>query len=69
MTNLVLRIEWVNGRRSERVHGLRHPNTGVMGSSPTRYIDVYVFTVYIVLCVGSDLAPGFPRPSSPAECV
>jgi hypothetical protein len=36
-------------------------NTGIMGSNPTRGMDVYVclFCVFVVLCVGSGLATGW----------
>jgi hypothetical protein len=35
-------------------------NTGVMGSNPTRGMDVceYIFCVCVVVCVGSGLATG-----------
>jgi hypothetical protein len=36
-------------------------NTGVVGSNPTRGVDVYMrlFSVYVVLCVGRGLATGW----------
>jgi hypothetical protein len=38
-------------------------NTGVRGSNPTRGMDVCVrlFSVFVVLCVGSVLATGVPQ--------
>jgi hypothetical protein len=47
-------------------------NTGIVGSNPTRGMDVYVrlFCVCVVLCVGSGLATDWsPRPRSPTDCV
>jgi hypothetical protein len=38
-----------------------HSNTGIVGSNPTRIMDVYVrlFLVCVVLCVGSGIATGW----------
>jgi hypothetical protein len=46
-------------------------NTGVMGSNPTRGMDVCVRLFYVfVVYVGSGLATGpIPRPRSPTGCV
>jgi hypothetical protein len=38
-------------------------NTGVAGSNPTRGTDVYVYSVFLLSCVSSDLEGG----SSPAQ--
>jgi hypothetical protein len=47
-------------------------NTGIVGSNPTRGMDVCVrlLRVRVVLCVGSGLATGLiPPPRSPTDCV
>jgi hypothetical protein len=37
-----------------------HSNVEIVGSNPTRGMDVYMrlFCVYVVLCVGIGFAPG-----------
>jgi hypothetical protein len=53
---------WIHRSRPQRPRGLRlaHSNTGVVGSNPTRSMDVclLLFCVHVVLCVGSGLATG-----------
>jgi formate hydrogenlyase subunit 3/multisubunit Na+/H+ antiporter MnhD subunit len=34
-------------------------NTGVVGSNPTRGMDVCVYSVFVLACVGSGLATGW----------
>jgi hypothetical protein len=45
---------------SEAGNAIHHPNTWIVGSNPTRGMDICVclFCVCVVLCVGSGVATG-----------
>jgi hypothetical protein len=47
--------------RSKASNVFARLNSGFVGSNPAQYMDDYVrlFCVYVVLCVGSDLATGW----------
>jgi hypothetical protein len=57
---------WMDGllitvaARSETCTVFARSNSGIMGSNPTQGVDVYVrlFCVYVIRCIGSDLATG-----------
>jgi hypothetical protein len=45
-------------------------DTEIVGSNPTRGLDVCVCSVFLLPCVGSGLATGvIPRDKNPVNCV